>query len=75
MSTDLWMGIAIGIMIANVTLFAFLMMDGKRNKQRRNLDEANQLLRDRNNIGVRQCEALESIAGTLNLADDGKGGA
>ena len=75
MSTDLWMGIAIGIMIANVTLFAFLMMDGKRNKQRRNLDEANQLLRDRNNIGIRQCEALECIAGTLNLADDGKEGA
>ena len=72
MSTDLWMGIAIGIMIANVTLFAFLMLDGKRNKQRRNLDEANQLLRDRNNIGIRQCEALESIAGILNLADDGK---
>jgi len=73
MTLDLWTGIAIGIMVANVTLFAFLLLDGKRNKHHRNLDEANQLLRDRNNIGIRQCEALEIIAYLLNFGGGNSG--
>jgi len=71
MTLDLWMGIAIGMMVVIVTVVVFLLlMKPPTQAQRRNLDDANQLLRARNNIGVRQCEALEAIADVINLGGD-----
>jgi len=71
MTLDLWMGIAIGMMVVIVTVVVFLLlMKPPTPAQRRNMDEANNLLRARNNIGVRQCEALEAIAGVINDGGD-----
>ena len=71
MSADLWMGIAIGMLVVIVAVVVFLLlMKPPTQAQRRNLDDANQLLRERNKIGERQCYALELIAKTINEGSD-----
>ncbi len=71
MSAQFWMGTAIGMMVIVLTLFIFLLSHrGMTKEQKRDLGEANELLRIRNTIGIRQCEALEAISGVINAGSD-----
>ena len=62
----IWLGSGFAFAVG-VCLGAFLMrlVWRDRGKAERNLDDANDLLRKRNEIGERQAEALEVIAARL----------
>jgi hypothetical protein len=67
-SLHLWMGIAIGIVVALLIVWAIVSTGTKKNAaangsfNERTLAE----LKLRNEIGIRQCEALEAIACILD---------
>lgn len=58
MSADLWMGLALGFLFPWI-LFVFF---SNKPQQKRNLEDANELLRERNRIGAEMLDVQWNIA-------------